>query len=106
MTANVSWRTLAVMLGILALVIGLCALNLRCAGDPGPGSTVVRVRDELQEARRARRIQEADNLSVMARDLRVLARRYLDEGDKKKAQRAIGAAQELDKRIQALHDAQ
>jgi len=86
----------------LAAVVGVCAVNLRCNGGPEPGSAVVRIRDDLREGRRAQRMQEADSLAVTARDLRVLAQRYLKQGDKKKAQRAIGAAQELDKRIHEL----
>ena len=58
----------------------------------------------MSAGQKAMRQQEAENLAQLARDLRVLARRYKENGENKKAQRAIGAAQELDKKIARLLD--
>ena len=58
----------------------------------------------MSAGQKAMRQQAAENLAQLARDLRVLARRYKENGENKKAQRAIGAAQELDKKIARLLD--
>ena len=97
-----NWRGVAIVLAVIAAVICLCAVDLRCSGGPGSESTVARVKGELAEGKTAMRQQEAENLARVARDLRVLAKRYKANGENKKAQRAIGAAQELDKKIARL----
>ena len=97
-----NWRGAVIVLSVLAVVIGLCAVDLRCRGGPSSGSAVARVKGEVAEGRKAMRQQEAENLARVARDLRVLAKRYKENGENKKAQRAIGAAQELDKKIARL----
>jgi len=94
-----NWKGIAIVLTVLAVVVGLCALDLRCSGGPGPDSQIVRIKGEMVEGKKAVRQQEAENLARLARDLRVLARRYKENGENKKAQRAIGAAQELDRKI-------
>ena len=99
-----NWRGAVIVLSVLAVVIGLCAVDLRCSGGPGSGSTVARVKGEVAEGKKAMRQQEAESLARVARDLRVLAKRYKENGENKKAQRAIGAAQELDKKIARLLD--
>ena len=97
-----SWKGAAIVLIVLAAVIGLCAVDLRCSGGLGPDSQIVRMKGEWDEGKKAMRQQEAENLAQLARDLRVLAKRYKENGENKKAQRAIGAAQELDKKIARL----
>lgn len=96
------WRHVGYVLAGLAAVLLICAIDLRCSGDPAVGSAAAHVREELQEGRRERSAQDIESLSVLARDLRVMAKRYVEQGETRKAHRAIGAAQELDKRIQAL----
>ena len=97
-----NWKVVAIVLAGLAVVIGLCAVDLRCSGRPGPDSRILRMKAEWAEGKKAMRQQEAENLAQLARDLRVLACRYKENGENKKAQRAIGAAQELDKKIARL----
>ena len=97
-----NWKGVAIVLAVLVAVIGLCAVDLRCSGRPGPDSQIARIKGEWAEGKKAMRQQEAENLAQLARDLRVLARRYRENGESKKAQRAIGAAQELDKKIARL----
>ena len=97
-----NWKGAAIVLAVLAAVIGLCAVDLRCSGGLGPDSHIVRMKGEWDEGKKAMRQQEAENLAQLARDLRALARRYKENGENKKAQRAIGAAQELDKKIVRL----
>ena len=97
-----NWKGAAIVLTVLAAVIGLCAVDLWCNGGFGPDSQIVRMKDEWDEGKKAMRQQEAENLAQLARDLRVLAKRYKENGENKKAQRAIGAAQELDKKIARL----
>ena len=97
-----NWKGAAIVLAVLAAVIGLCAVDLRCSGGLGPDSHIVRMKGEWDEGKKAIRQQEAENLAQLARDLRVLAKRYKENGENKKAQRAIGAAQELDRKIARL----
>ena len=97
-----NWKGVAIVLAVIAAVIGLCAVDLRCSGGLGPDSQIVRMKGEWDEGKKAMRQQEAENLAQLARDLRVLAKRYKENGENKKAQRAIGAAQELDKKIARL----
>ena len=97
-----NWKGVAIVLGVLMVVIGLCAVDLRCSGGLGSDSHIVRIKGEWDEGKKTMRQQEAENLAQVARDLRVLARRYKEKGENKKAQRAIGAAQELDKKIARL----
>ena len=97
-----NWKGAAIVLAVLSAVIGLCIINLRCSGGLGSDSHIVRMKGEWNEGKKAMRQQEAENLAQLARDLRVLARRYKENGENKKAQRAIGAAQELDKKIARL----
>jgi len=97
-----NWRGAAWVMVAIGVVIGLCALDLSCSGNPSEHSTIAHVKGEMAEGRKAQRAQEADNLAQLARDLRVLAKRYVEQGDKRKAQRAIGAAQELDRKIRNL----
>ena len=97
-----NWRGAALVLAAIGVAVGLCALDLSCSGKPSGESTIARVKGELAAGRKERRNLEAENLAKLARDMRVLAQRYLEKGDKRKAQRAIGAAQELDRKIQAL----
>lgn len=97
-----NWKGVAIVLAVIAAVIVLCAVDLRCSGGLGSDSHIVRMKGEWAEGKKAMRQQEAENLAQLARDLRVLARRYKENGENKKAQRAIGAAQELDKKIMLL----
>ena len=97
-----NWRGVTIVLGVIAAVIALCALDLRCSGSASDIPTVARVKGELAAGKREMRILQAEELANLARDMRVLAKRYIAKGDKKKAQRAIGAAQELDRKIREL----
>jgi len=97
-----NWRGSAIVLAVLACFVVLCVVDLRCSGAPDPGSQIVRMKGEWAEGKKVMRYQEAENLAHLARDLRVLAQRYKANGENKKAQRAIGAAQELDKKIARL----
>ena len=90
------------MLGVIAAVIALCALDLCCSGSSSDIPTVARVKQELAAGKREMRILQAEELAKLARDMRVLAKRYVEQGEKKKAQRAINAAQELDRKIREL----
>ena len=100
-----NWKGAAIVLAALVAVIALCAVDLRCSGGVGSDSQIARVKNELAEGKKAMRQQEAETLAQLARDLRVLAKRYKENGENKKAQRAIGAAQELDKKIARLLEA-
>ena len=98
----VNWRGVWIVLAVLAAVIGLCALDLRCSGELGPGSSIARVKGEMEEGKKAMRQQEAENLTQVVQSLCALAHRYKANGELKKAQRAIAAAQELEKKIARL----
>lgn len=97
-----NWKGAVIVLSFLAAVVALCAVDLRCSGGVGSDSSIARMKGEWAEGKKAMRQQEAENLARLARDLRVLAKRYKEGGENKKAQRAIGAAQELDRKIQQL----
>ena len=101
-----NWRGVAIVFGAIAIVIGLCAIDLSCGAKPTEDSTIARVKGELAVGKKEMRNLQADDLARLARDMRVLAKRYVEQGEKKKAQRAIGAAQELDRKIQELRGGQ
>jgi len=88
-----------------AVVVGLGVVGLRCGG-PSESPAVERVKGEIAAGRQEQRNLQADELAALARDMRLMAQRYLQQGDKKKSQRAIGAAQELDKKISELRGGQ
>lgn len=91
------------VLGAIAVVVGLCALDLCCSsGGRGKIPSVERVKGELEAGRREQRILQAEQLARFARDMRVLAKRYAEQGETRKARRAIGTAQELDRKIREL----
>ena len=97
-----NWKGVAIVLGILAVVIALCAVDLRCSGSLESDPTVVRMKNELAAGKKAKRQLEADNLARLARDMCALAHRYKAQGENRKAQRAMGAALELEKKIKRL----
>ena len=97
---------LVVALGVLALIVGFCLLNVRCSGNPMVGSSAARIANEVKAGKAEMRNQEIENLARLASDFRVLAKRYKTQGENKKAQRAIGAAQELDWKIRKLQEEQ
>lgn len=90
------------VLAALAFVVALCALDLSCGRRPTESSTIARVQGELAVGRKELRNRQAEDLARVARDLRVLARHHADKGEKRKARRALAAAQEMDARIKAL----
>lgn len=97
-----NWKTVWIIVAILAAVAVIGVIDLRCSGVSEKGTPMARVGEEIAAGKKEFRNLQADDLAVLARDLRILARRYVEQGDKKKAQRAIGAAQELDKKIAEL----
>jgi len=97
------WKGIGIVAAVLAAVVLLSVLDLRCKrGDPAPGSAGAYVKNEIAEGKSQYKIMKIEELATLARTMRVLARRYVEQGDKKKAQRAIGAAQELDRKIEKL----
>lgn len=97
-----NWRGIAVVLAVLAGVLALCAADLHCSGGTSEESTLTRIKGELAEGKKEYRYQKAEELAALARDLRVMAAHYKAQGQNRKAQRAIAAAQELDRRIKDL----
>jgi len=97
-----NWKGIAIVVVVLTVVGALCALDLCCSGGPTSDSRTVRAKGQMMDGRKAMRRQEAEKLARLARDLRVLARQYKEKGEGKKAHRAIGAAQELDRKIRRL----
>ena len=97
-----NWKGAAVVLAAFVVIIGLCAVDLRCSGGLEADPTVMRMKDELAAGKKAKRQLEADNLARLARDMCALAHRYKAQGENRKAQRAMGAALELEKKIKRL----
>jgi len=97
-----NWRGIAIVLVVLAGVILLCTVDLRCSGGASQDSTLARIKGELTEGKKEMRYQKAEELAALARDFRALAAHYLKQGQKRKAQRAISTAQQLDRRIREL----
>ena len=95
-------KWVAIALVVFAVVAGLCVLDVRCSSGKNDIPPVARIRGELEAGRHERRLQQADELAKLARDMRALARRYIERGEKRKARRAAGAAQELDRKIREL----
>ena len=100
----INWRGVGVVLGAIALVIALVVMNLCCGARVEERSTIARVKGEIAAGRSEMRKLQADELARLACDMRVMAKRYLEKGDKVKAQRARGAAQELDRKIKELSE--
>jgi len=97
-----SRKGIAIVLAVLAAVIALCAVGFWRDKAPDAHSGAARIKTELAAGKREPRHQEAEKLAVLARDLRALAQRYKANGEDKKAHRAIGAAQELDRKMRKL----
>lgn len=97
-----NWRGTAVVLGAIALVVALCAIDLSCSSGPAENSAISRVKGEMNAAKSEHRTSQADEFSKMARDMRVMAKRFAKRGDTRSAQRAINAALELDRKAEAL----
>ena len=97
-----NWKAVAIVLSVLAAVIVLCAVDLRCSGGLESAPSFARVKSEMAEGKQAMRQQEAENLTQVVRSLCALAHRYKANGETKKAQRAMGAALELEKKIARL----
>ena len=97
-----NWKGISFTLLGLAAALLFCAFNLHCGGDPAQTPTALRVKEELAAGKAEMRYQKAEELAALARDLRQLAAIYTKNGEKKKAHHAIGAAQELDRKIRAL----
>ena len=97
-----NWRGIAIVLVVLLAVIALMALDLKCSGSPEPSSDLVRIKGEMAAGRKEARYQQAEQLAALARDFRALASHYKAQGETRKAQRAVAAAQELDRKIQKL----
>ena len=98
-----NWKGITLVLAAITVVVGLCALDLNCSsGGRGEIPALERVKGELEAGMQVQRTLQADELAKLARDMRVLAKRYVEQGEKRKAQRAIGAAQELDRKIMEL----
>ena len=98
-----NWKGVMFVLGGIAVVMGLCALDLCCSsGGKEKIPSLERVKGEIEAGRREQRVLQADELAKLARDMRALAKRYVEQGESRKAQRAIGAAQELDRKIREL----
>lgn len=91
-----------IVLAVIVVVMCVCALDLHCSRRPTAESTISRVKGELAAGQREVRYQQAEDLARLARDLRVLARHHVAKGEKRKAQRALAAAQELDGKIRKL----
>jgi len=84
-----SLAALAVLCG-LAVILAVCLWR----GEPA--------RATLTAEEKAARMANAEELADLARNFRALAKRYTEAGEKRKAHRAIGAAQELDRKIKDL----
>ena len=98
-----NWKGIMFVLGAIAVVVGLCALDLCCSsGGKEKIPSLERVKGEIEAGRREQRVLQAEELAKLARDMRALAKRYVEQGETRKAHRAIGAAQELDRKIREL----
>lgn len=96
------WKGIVMVLAALCAVILLCAVDLRCSARPNEGSTIARVKGELAAGRKEVHARQAEDLTRMVRDMRVMAKKYVKEGDMKNARRAMAAVQELEKKIKLL----
>ena len=98
-----NWKGIILVLGGIAAVVGLCALGLcRSSGGKEKIPSLERAKCEVKADSREQRVLQADELAKLARDMRALAKRYVEQGETRKAHRAIGAAQELDRKIREL----
>lgn len=100
------WKGTMWVLAAICAVIALCALDLNCSRAPEEEEGAVRrVKGELSAWRQERRNVQADDLARMARDLRVIARRHVERGENKEAQKVMAEVLKLEQRIERLQNA-
>lgn len=99
-----NWRGIKIVLIVIAVVLALCAIDVSCSSKTEDNATLMRVKDELAAGKKEVKNLRAEELERLARDMRVMSKKYLEKGEKKKAQRAIGAALELERKIQSLRN--
>lgn len=95
-------RGVTIVLAVIAAVVALCVLDLSCGRGASKDSTIVRVKGELAAGMKEHRTMQADDLALVARDMRVMAKRHLAKGEKRKAEEALKTAEELDRKVEAL----
>ncbi len=97
------WKGIIFVLGGIAVVVGLCALGICCSsGGKEHIPSQERAKGEIEADSGEQRVLQEEELAKLARDMRALAKRYVEQGETRKAHRAIGAAQELDRKIREL----
>jgi len=79
-------------------------VDLSCSAKPAEESTIARVKGEIAVGKAAARSQQADDLARVARDMRVMARKYVEQGDMPNARKTMNAAQEIERKIQSLRN--
>ena len=84
----------------LALVIVLCAIDLRCSSGTREGvadiGAIAHVRNEIAAGKQQAAFQREENRNLQIRDLRVMVRRLVKEGRHAEARKMMAAIQELE----------
>lgn len=84
----------------IALVIAICAIDLRCSSGAREGvadvGAMARVRNEIAAGKQQAALQREENRNLQIRDLRVMARRLVKEGRHAEARKMMAAIQELE----------
>lgn len=95
----VDWRGVGLVLVVLGVVVAFCALDLSCTEKKGP-AVLARVKGELDAGRKEYLTIRRDQLAEQLRDLRVLNRRLVEQGEKDRSRELTRLLVDLENQYQ------
>jgi len=104
-------RGIVITLAAIAAVALLCMLDVHCSNvrdrrakeQPSPG-VVSRVKGELAAGAKEFAQLRADQLNAQLRDLRILAKHFVEKGENRRARATIALIQELEAQAKSQVD--
>lgn len=105
---GIKWTLLAI-----AVVVLLCALDVHCSNvrdekrKATVGGSIAHVKDEWKAGQHEFALQRAEQINAQLRDLRIMAKHFVKNGETKRARATIALIQELEqqqKRLQKKTD--
>ena len=100
----VDWRGVAIAIAVLTVVVVLGAIDLSCTSDRGP-AVLDRVKSEAQSGRQEFATLRREQVAEQLRDMRILNKRLVEQGELKRSRELIRLIVELERQYQRL-DAQ
>lgn len=98
----VDWRGVSIALAVLVAVGLLCALDLHCTSDQGP-DVLAHVKGEMMSGRHEALILRRDQIAEQLRDMRVLNKRLVEQGEGKRSRELTRMIIELEKQFQRIN---